>query len=58
MAYHSHDFEFETLGGRCRTTSSRALRQDLVHFELDLFWANKASATRRFFATRGASVRA
>lgn len=43
MAYHNHDFEFETVGGeipydlllaRCDT--------HLVQFEMDLFWTNKA----------------
>lgn len=43
MAYHNHDFEFETLEGEVPYDLFLArCDKDLVHFELDLFWANKA----------------
>jgi len=43
FAYHNHDFEFETVGGEVpyELLLTRCDR-NLVQFELDLFWTNKA----------------
>jgi sugar phosphate isomerase/epimerase len=43
FAYHNHDFEFETVGGQVpyELLLERCDRE-LVKFEMDLFWMNKA----------------
>jgi sugar phosphate isomerase/epimerase len=44
LAYHNHGFEFETLGGNSPVYDILLERTnpDLVAFELDLYWINKA----------------
>jgi sugar phosphate isomerase/epimerase len=43
FAYHNHDFEFERVGGEIPFDLLLArCDKELVKFELDLFWANKA----------------
>lgn len=43
MAYHNHDFEFETVGGEIPYDLLLArCDKNLVQFEMDLFWTNKA----------------
>lgn len=43
MAYHNHDFEFETVGGEIPYDVLLArCDKNLVQFEMDLFWTNKA----------------
>jgi sugar phosphate isomerase/epimerase len=51
-AYHNHDFDFAPIDGRVPFDVLLAETQaDLVHFELDLFWAVKAGADpRRYVA--------
>src|SRR6185503_15396581 len=44
LAYHNHDFEFETVNGTTGfDTLTNETDQKLVCFELDIFWAVKAN---------------
>lgn len=43
FAYHNHDFEFETVGGQVPyELLLERCDKELVKFEMDLFWMNKA----------------